>query len=97
MIIENNTDFLFLFLVFGISFIVTTLTVRWLIVNMKAKGIVGPDMNKESRPLIPEMGGISVVIGFFFGIYIQIFFFEIYDFGQVVNSYLLCAIDILNH
>ena len=92
MISQNNTDFLFLFVVFSISFFVTTLTVRWLIVNLKAKGIVGQDMNKESKPLIPEMGGISVVIGFFFGIYTQIFLFEIYDFGQEVNSYLLCAL-----
>ncbi|MFY9606224.1 MAG: hypothetical protein WAS24_05790 [Thermoplasmata archaeon] len=42
--------------------------IPWLIPRLKARGIVGKDLNKPSKPDIAEMGGIAVVIGFFAGV-----------------------------
>jgi UDP-N-acetylglucosamine--dolichyl-phosphate N-acetylglucosaminephosphotransferase len=35
---------------------------------MKARNIVGKDLNKPNHPMVAEMGGIAVVIGFFAGV-----------------------------
>jgi UDP-N-acetylglucosamine--dolichyl-phosphate N-acetylglucosaminephosphotransferase len=53
---------------FAISLVMTFLIVPWLIPKLKANGIVGKDRNKLGSPDVAEMGGISVVIGFFGGI-----------------------------
>jgi UDP-N-acetylglucosamine--dolichyl-phosphate N-acetylglucosaminephosphotransferase len=50
-----------------ISFCVTFALIPWLGKKLKYSGINGRDMHKLSRPKLPEMGGISVVIGFFSG------------------------------
>tara|TARA_B100000029_G_scaffold509450_1_gene598660 strand:+ start:929 stop:1921 length:993 start_codon:yes stop_codon:yes gene_type:complete len=89
---SGNSDLIFYLFVMSITFLITRFTVRWLIEKMKVKGIVGLDMNKETRPSIPEMGGISVIIGFFMGIYTEIFFFEMYGLGNEINTYILCSI-----
>lgn len=39
-----------------------------MIPRLKAKGIVGRDLNKAGKPEIAEMGGIAVVVGFFAGV-----------------------------
>jgi UDP-N-acetylglucosamine--dolichyl-phosphate N-acetylglucosaminephosphotransferase len=41
--------------------------IPWLIPRLKARGIIGTDLNKPSKPDIAEMGGIAVVVGFFAG------------------------------
>jgi UDP-N-acetylglucosamine--dolichyl-phosphate N-acetylglucosaminephosphotransferase len=46
----------------------TLLAIPWLIPKLKAKGIVGIDLNKPDRPEIAEMGGIAAVLGFFLGV-----------------------------
>lgn len=46
----------------------TYLFIPWLIPRLKAKGIVGRDLNKPDRPEVAEMGGIAVVVGFFVGV-----------------------------
>ncbi len=53
---------------FAAAFAMTFLIVPWLIPKLKAKGIVGRDLNKPDHPEIAEMGGIAVVIGFFAGV-----------------------------
>ncbi|TET91171.1 MAG: hypothetical protein E3J35_04145 [Methanomassiliicoccales archaeon] len=50
------------------SSVTTFLTVPWLIRNLKNTSAVGRDLNKKDRPLIPEMGGLAVVIGFYVGV-----------------------------
>lgn len=50
------------------SFIMTLVLTPWLIPKLKRVEMVGIDLNKPERPMIPEMGGIAVVIGFFAGI-----------------------------
>lgn len=41
--------------------------------RMHSQGFVGKDMNKYSRPLVAELGGIIVFLGFSFGIFSAIF------------------------
>ena len=53
---------------FTAAFLMTLLIIPWLIPKLKAKGIVGRDLNKPGHPEIAEMGGIAVVIGFFAGV-----------------------------
>jgi UDP-N-acetylglucosamine--dolichyl-phosphate N-acetylglucosaminephosphotransferase len=35
---------------------------------MRRKGVIGIDVHKKDRPLVPEMGGISVLIGLFISV-----------------------------
>jgi len=42
--------------------------IPWLIPKLKAKGIVGRDLNKPDQPNVAEMGGIAVTVGFFAGL-----------------------------
>jgi UDP-N-acetylglucosamine--dolichyl-phosphate N-acetylglucosaminephosphotransferase len=46
----------------------TFVIVPWLVPRLKARGIVGRDLNKSSKPEVAEMGGIAVVVGFFAGV-----------------------------
>lgn len=49
------------------AFVTTYGMIPWLIPKLRERGIVGRDLNKPDQPLIVEMGGIAVVIGFFTG------------------------------
>jgi UDP-N-acetylglucosamine--dolichyl-phosphate N-acetylglucosaminephosphotransferase len=42
--------------------------IPWLIPRLKARGILGRDLNKKEKPEVAEMGGIAVVVGVFAGI-----------------------------
>ncbi len=53
---------------FAVAMAVTFVVVPWLIPRLKARGIVGRDLNKPGKPEIAEMGGIAVVVGFFAGV-----------------------------
>jgi len=53
---------------FLVSLAVTLIIVPWIIPKLKARGIVGKDLNKPGTPEVVEMGGIAVVVGFFAGI-----------------------------
>src|SRR6059036_2781930 len=46
----------------------TLLFVPWLIRNLRGTTLVGKDLNKPDRPTVPEMGGVSVIIGFCVGV-----------------------------
>lgn len=53
---------------FFVAMAMTFVIIPWLIPRLKARGIVGTDLNKPSKPEIAEMGGIAVVVGFFAGV-----------------------------
>ncbi|HIH21459.1 MAG: glycosyl transferase family 4 [Candidatus Diapherotrites archaeon] len=57
---------------------VSALVVFWitprLIKHLKARGLVGKDMNKLGRPEVAEMGGIAVLLGFIAAMLVSIFF-----------------------
>lgn len=48
--------------------VMTFVIVPWLIPRLKARGVVGRDLNKPGKPDVAEMGGIAVVVGFFAGV-----------------------------
>ncbi len=52
-----------LLLVFVLGFAAGFLSLPILIVKMRKAGIVGADVHKKGRPIVPEMGGIAVLIG----------------------------------
>jgi len=54
---------------FMVSLIVTYVLLPWVMSNMRKRGITGPDKNKLEEPIIPEMGGVGVVIGYFSGLF----------------------------
>jgi len=53
---------------FAAALATTFIVVPWLIPKLKARGIVGKDLNKPDHPEVAEMGGIAVVMGFFAGV-----------------------------
>jgi len=60
-------DSLIIILPLIISVIVTFITTKWIISTAKAKGFVGKDVNKRSKPEVPSLGGIGIVAGFIAG------------------------------
>ncbi len=46
----------------------TFLFVPWLIKSLRGTTAVGKDLNKPGKPLIPEMGGLAVMLGFYVGV-----------------------------
>ncbi len=61
---------------FTFSIAITHLVLPFIIKRMHARKIVGMDMNKREKPLVAEMGGIGVWIGFSAGILAAIFVFS---------------------
>ncbi len=55
-------------LAFGISFCITFIFTHFLIPYLLSKNISGIDGHKPDKPKIPEMGGISIVVGYTLGI-----------------------------
>jgi UDP-N-acetylglucosamine--dolichyl-phosphate N-acetylglucosaminephosphotransferase len=60
-------EVLSLLLVFGIGFIVTYITLPFIIKFMKRTGHVGRDIHKNAHPEVAESGGLGIVIGFSVG------------------------------
>lgn len=56
-----------------IACVITFTLVPWLGRKLREAGIFGYDVHKKSRPKLPEMGGIAVVIGFFSGFILILF------------------------
>jgi UDP-N-acetylglucosamine--dolichyl-phosphate N-acetylglucosaminephosphotransferase len=65
LIASNGIEFVAGFLM---AMAMTFVIVPWLIPRLKARGIVGKDLNKPSMPDVVEMGGIAVIVGFFAGV-----------------------------
>jgi len=51
-----------------VSFIAVCLFLPWLIKSLRGTTLVGKDLNKPHGPLVPEMGGIAVILGFYVGV-----------------------------
>lgn len=64
---------------FAVSLATTFVFVPYLIPILKAKGIVGRDLNKPDKPVVAEMGGIPVVVGFFAGMSVIVAFDGVTD------------------
>src|SRR5256885_14038470 len=51
-----------------VSFVAAYLFLPWLIRSLRGTTLVGKDLNKLHGPLVPEMGGIGVILGFYVGV-----------------------------
>ena len=51
-----------------VSFFVSLIVANWQIETFSRAGISGLDMHKSGKPEIPEMGGISAIVGFIVGL-----------------------------
>ncbi|MBY9005482.1 MAG: hypothetical protein KGD63_01865 [Candidatus Lokiarchaeota archaeon] len=68
-------EIFYLIMLFAIGFIITYLITPITIKFMKKKGYIGIDIHKNSKPEVPESGGLSMVFGFLGGsIFLLIFF-----------------------
>lgn len=70
MIFEILIGVLHLIVAFFVTF---WLTKKWMNIA-RTRGFVGKDMNKKEKKKIPEAGGIAVVIGILFALFLYIFF-----------------------
>ena len=52
----------------ALAFVTTLVATRWLIRLLRHTTMVGHDLHKVHRPLVPEMGGLAVVAGFYAGV-----------------------------
>jgi len=50
------------------AFVAAYLFLPWLIRSLQGTTLVGKDLNKAHGPLVPEMGGIGVILGFYVGV-----------------------------
>ncbi len=53
-----------------ISFVVTFVLTPYMTKKLEKIGIVGIDIHKEDKPRVPEMGGVIILIGMFFSLFI---------------------------
>ncbi|ADP77408.1 Glycosyl transferase, family 4, conserved region [Methanothermus fervidus DSM 2088] len=65
---------------FIVSFLATYLIMPKLIKKLKNAEIIGKDIHKPTKPLIPEMGGLGILLGFFLGVSIAYFLLPHYHF-----------------
>lgn len=79
-------------LAFIVSVFVTFIATQWLIVNMKEAKITGIDMNKPSKPEIPEMGGIAVVVGTTVGVYVLLAVYDIFEIGNPITHFIMASL-----
>jgi len=60
---NESYEYLKFLILLSSGFLVSFLSIPVVMKKMKSLGIVGPDVHKRNRPLIPEMGGIGVLVG----------------------------------
>ena len=81
------------FLIFLVSFIVSFVGFPIIIPRLKRAGIIGKNMNSESKEEIPEMGGLMIAAGFGAGIVTAIFLRTFFDlFLSVSLTSILAAL-----
>ncbi len=73
-----------------IAFIVTFLTTRWVIRIAKDRKIVGIDINKINKPVVPSLGGIAVVAGFVSGTFVLLI--QDPNYERIISSILLSSL-----
>lgn len=80
-----------LFVVLLIGFFIVYMSIPVWIRKMHQLGITGKDMNKKKQPLVAEMGGIPVMLGFIFSLllYIAIKTFYYQEATYMINIFAL--------
>ena len=81
-----------LFLSFIISFIVTFVVTPPWIKRAKKAGLIGKDVHKLDRRSIAEVGGIAVITGFLFGMFVYIAIQTFYFENQIKSLEIMAAL-----
>jgi len=69
----------------AISFIVSVFSTKFVIIKLKERGMMAPDVNKPEKPLIPTPGGSSIVMGFIAGLlYILLQFNRLIPISRII-------------
>lgn len=63
----------------GIGLVGTFNILPFVIYRMRLQKIVGKDMNKSIKPLVPEMGGTAIIFGFSLAVLLSVF---LHSFGK---------------
>ena len=96
MMISNELRLLISFL---LPFLLTYLSIPKIINKMNHAKIVGRDVNKLDRPEIPEMGGITIVLGFSLGSTLVVAFIKYFDsyesYTLLVSICILCIASLI--
>jgi len=80
------------FLIFIVSFVVSFVGFPIVIPRLKRAGIVGKNMNSESKEEIPEMGGLVIAVGFGAGMVFIIFLRTFFDLFLSVSLASIMAV-----
>ena len=80
------------FIIFIVSFAVSFVGFPIIIPRLKRAGIVGKNMNSESKEEIPEMGGLMIAAGFGAGIVFAIFLRTFFDLFLSVSLTSILAV-----
>lgn len=51
-----------------VSFGAGCVFIPWLIRSLRGTTLVGKDLNKPAQPIVPEMGGVAVIVAFYVGV-----------------------------
>jgi len=81
-----------IFLIFIVSFLVSFVGFPIIIHRLEKAGIVGRNMNSESKEEIPEMGGLMIAAGFGAGIVFAIFLRTFFDLFLSVSLTSILAV-----
>ena len=81
-----------IFLIFIVSFAVSFVGFPIIIPRLKKAGIVGKNMNSESKEEIPEMGGLMIAAGFGAGVVTAIFLRTFFDLFLSVSLSSILAV-----
>ncbi|MHA1607607.1 MAG: MraY family glycosyltransferase [Candidatus Freyarchaeota archaeon] len=91
LMLLSPVEVAYLFLAFIVTFLICKLSLPCLMEKMRIRGIVGVDAHKLDKPLIPEMGGLSLILAFNGGILLSIILFEDTDIRLKLIALLLSA------
>ncbi|MDD3159865.1 MAG: hypothetical protein PHQ98_02775 [Candidatus ainarchaeum sp.] len=86
------------FVPFLLGLILVILTMPSFVKRMHAQGFTGKDMNKFSKPLVAELGGVIVFLGFSFALFSAIFISTYFKFITIDLAIVLagfCTIAII--
>jgi UDP-N-acetylglucosamine--dolichyl-phosphate N-acetylglucosaminephosphotransferase len=78
-----------------ISFVTTNFVMPRLIKRLKAANVVGKDIHKVSKPIIAEMGGIGILLGFTIGMMVGMFIYPSLKLGLSIVLLVILIVGIV--
>src|SRR3989304_5003607 len=83
-------------LVFAVTFVITFVATPTLGKIMKRRGIIGKDVHKLSKPEVPEMCGLAILLALIVGVAITVFYPLLIPVAVAVTSNGVNMMDVMN-